>query len=319
MQRNIASAVISATKKGILTEQLQASLRRSGSNQTKTPFILSAVKLIYIKGDIALAISDLETAVKIDPQEEMYREFLEAIKYDPNAVQASMYFSRGAEYLKAGDWDQVIADTSKVIQLNPNDSSTLALSYGILGSAYIEKQEFEHAIADLEMAVKLSPDNAELREKLNKAIAFVNKGRSGIGSLLDPSPIPRVELKKRLMVIRTFVLVGMVIGIIRSHINGVATEHVINNGLFFAIIAFIYSVGIVPWLTIVKRDFGKIPDDFSEVFEKTGITEIMKGLFFAVILTVLWRPLKLLFLLLYISPFIGIFQLMKLLIESRRK
>ena len=131
-------------------------------------FYCSRGEARVFKGDNVLAISDLEMAVKLDPQSERYRNVLATVKLDPSDAQAAMYLNAGMEYFDMGNYDQAIADSTAVIQIRPNDASTLAGAYGTRGVAYLGKKNYSFAITDLEMAVKLAPNNTIYSEVLKE-------------------------------------------------------------------------------------------------------------------------------------------------------
>ena len=64
-----------------------------------------------------------------------------------------------------GDYDRVLQDYTKAIDLNPND----AMTYNNRGGAYYLKEEYESAIVDFTKAIELNPDYA---------IAYNNRGRA---------------------------------------------------------------------------------------------------------------------------------------------
>ena len=64
-----------------------------------------------------------------------------------------------------GDYDRVLQDYTKAIDLNPDDAN----AYNNSGVAYHLKKEYESAIADYTQAIQLKPDYA---------IAYNNRGRA---------------------------------------------------------------------------------------------------------------------------------------------
>ncbi len=83
---------------------------------------------------------------------------------------AMAYNNRAAAWLNKGDYERLIADADRAIELDPN----LALAYNNRAGAWINKQDYERAIADCDQAIRLNPNLAIAYN--NRAAAWVGKG-----------------------------------------------------------------------------------------------------------------------------------------------
>ena len=68
------------------------------------------------------------------------------------------HLQRGIEAYQRRKLDDAIAYYTKVIELDPTDTSIVAQAYYNRGGAYHGKRKFEHAIADYTRAIDLKPD-----------------------------------------------------------------------------------------------------------------------------------------------------------------
>jgi len=265
-------------------------------------------------------------------------------------MNAEEYVERGGNFFSKRNFDEAITDCIEAIQLNPDDALTLSCAYGIRSAAYTGKKDYDPAIADLEMAAKLASSNVKLQKQLQKELDITVDVANNyiIGGLLREYlflrqqvtriPNPGAESKKRFRSIRKFVVVLLIIGVALGTILGAigiilggamgtdAWTGVIMiglmGGLYSVFIGLILGIGIVPWLLYVKRDLknistyfrkakGEINETIQEVEGKTIIGTI-KSYIFAFLLTLFWKPFKLMCLLIYVCPLIGIYQIVKL-------
>jgi len=244
---------------------------------------------------------------------------------------AADILEQGIAHADEGDFDQAIADFSKVIQLDPNDAEAYAFRSNVYhlraetqtrGSGSLlyastigvlrRKKDDDMAIADMKMAAKLAPENDKYHSELKAILAEIGYGY-GItisGRTLNPG----AEIKKRLIAIPVIMVAALIIGFIRvsGRMIGDWTPFHSSQVITYAFFGLIYGIGIIPWLVSAKRNILNIPGYFKYVLG----TE--KSLIFAVIITLLWKPFLLFFLLVYASPFIGIFQMVQLLVERAR-
>ncbi|MDR2127075.1 MAG: tetratricopeptide repeat protein, partial [Prevotellaceae bacterium] len=72
------------------------------------------------------------------------------------------YYNRGITYLKKGDYDKVIEDCNKAIELKSDN----AAAYFMRGIAYGVKGDYDKAIEDYTKAIELKPDFAETYYRL---------------------------------------------------------------------------------------------------------------------------------------------------------
>jgi tetratricopeptide (TPR) repeat protein len=90
-----------------------------------------------------------------------------AIELNPN--EAAAYNNRGNTYSDKKEYDKAIADYNEAIELNPN----YAAAYNNRGSAYYDKTEYDKAIADCNKAIELDPKYATAYN--NRGNAYRNK------------------------------------------------------------------------------------------------------------------------------------------------
>jgi tetratricopeptide (TPR) repeat protein len=86
--------------------------------------------------------------------------------------QAAAYDARAYAYLNKGLYDQVIADETQSLALNPNSANT----YNNRGRAYDDKGLYDQAIADYTHSIALKPDTAGAYNNNGNAFAYSNRG-----------------------------------------------------------------------------------------------------------------------------------------------
>jgi lipoprotein NlpI len=74
----------------------------------------------------------------------------------PDPKNAYQYAKRGAAYARNGHFDRAIADYTKAIEIDPNDSGVLTFR----GYAYELKGDFDSAIADFTKAIEINSQNS---------------------------------------------------------------------------------------------------------------------------------------------------------------
>jgi tetratricopeptide (TPR) repeat protein len=72
-------------------------------------------------------------------------------------ADAEAYKNRGDSYLAKGDFDGVIDDYTKAIEINPKDAD----AYNNRGYAYETKDDFDRAAADFTKAIEVNPKDAD--------------------------------------------------------------------------------------------------------------------------------------------------------------
>jgi tetratricopeptide (TPR) repeat protein len=245
--------------------------------------------------------------------DQVIKDLSEAIRLNPN--DSLDYVVRAEAYWEIKDYSNAWKDVNEAIRLDPNNALAYAdrglwkreTAYGyFLFFEWVWIDEYRDAVADLEMAVKLQPDDKVFQQALKKAQ----------GPYLHPGPA---------LILLGSVLAGIIIEIIKSHSSDISV--MIGSGIGGGIIGVFFGLGIIPWLSCAKKALLKIPDTFGtfktgsdagfEVSEGGGIIKRIKSLLLALLLTVLWVPIKL-FLFIWISPIIGIIQCVRLLIEKRK-
>jgi tetratricopeptide (TPR) repeat protein len=144
------------------------------------------------KGDRDSAISDLDEAIRIDPQyarawinrgivrahrDELDRaiaDFSEAIRLEPTNVSALV--DRGNARRVKHDFDNAMTDYEEAIRIAPNN----ALARRGRGRVYEDKKDFDRAIADYGEAIRLNPRDAAAHFRR----AFVLRRRGATDSAL---------------------------------------------------------------------------------------------------------------------------------------
>jgi tetratricopeptide (TPR) repeat protein len=86
------------------------------------------------------------------------------------AYLATAYYERGAAYGGKGDYDRVIADETKALELNPQ----LVYAYVSRGAAYGNKANYDQEIADDTKAIELDPKLADAY--VDRGHAYGNEG-----------------------------------------------------------------------------------------------------------------------------------------------
>ncbi len=158
----------------------------------------------YEKKNYDSAISDLEKAIELDPNDaNMYywrgfcfyekedfdnaiSDFSKAIELDPN--DANIYYWRGICFYDKEDFDNAISDFSKAIELNPSDPE----HYYWRGRSFYEKKNYDSAISDLEKAIELDSNDSyssdllqsiyDLKDKENIKNTLHNKYKNNTDS-----------------------------------------------------------------------------------------------------------------------------------------
>ncbi len=88
---------------------------------------------------------------------------------DTEPRNAEIYFDRGNNNAKIGQYDQAISDYDKAIEINPR----YAMAYGNRGRAYYNRGQIDKAFSDFNKAIELDPRDADAY--VNRAIAYFIK------------------------------------------------------------------------------------------------------------------------------------------------
>ena len=105
-----------------------------------------------------LSIKKLEDGIKLNNAKNYtgaIKLYTEAIELSPNNYLA--YLFRSSTYLTLKKYEQVIQDSNKVIELNPN-APKIYLAHVCIGSAYSGLNQFDKALQAFNEALKLNPD-----------------------------------------------------------------------------------------------------------------------------------------------------------------
>jgi len=243
-------------------------------------------------------------------------DYTEAIKLEPG--NPFNYSERGHAHIQKKELDLAIADFNKAIQLEPNKFGDF---YAYRGGAYVLKGNKNLAISDFEMAVKIDPQNKDYREALGELKGGKTQSTSkqvSYSNFLDdltdwdPTYDPRGQLKRRGIGFLIVLVIGLITGVIGlGWLSGGIT-----GGMTGAIFGAIYGFGIVNLLAFIINELKNIRNDFvglREYFD--DISALIKRFLFVLIIKTIYRLFKVLLYTLYLSPFIGIYQGIRLLIE----
>jgi len=157
----------------------------------------------------------------------------------------------------------------------------------------------------------------DFTEKLGKDTYYFFKDPFNLKDW-NPYLDPVGQLKRR----RLCFLIVLVISIIIMTIWGVTegSDAWITGGIIGAFIGAIYGFGIVNLLSfiiieweIIRDDFASLKDFKDPLYEFFPLIKMFLCILF--IKTILWRPIKLFCYAVFLCPFIGIYQSIRLLIE----
>jgi tetratricopeptide (TPR) repeat protein len=103
--------------------------------------------------------------------EPFLKDLNQSNRIKPNSLA---YYNLGRYYLKAGKYDEAIAENTKAIDLNPNYSD----AYLNRGNAYFKSERYDKAIENYEAGLKTNPypnTKGKLRHQLEAAQALQKK------------------------------------------------------------------------------------------------------------------------------------------------
>jgi tetratricopeptide (TPR) repeat protein len=95
------------------------------------------------------------TYAELKESQKAFADFTQALKLDPNYVEA--YYNRGNVYYELKNYQRAFADYNQALKLNPND----AKAYNNRGNAYSGLKDYQREIADYNQALKLNPNYVE--------------------------------------------------------------------------------------------------------------------------------------------------------------
>ena len=84
---------------------------------------------------------------------------------------------------KKMDYDKLIADCNKVLELNPDNAE----AYSWRGLAHVNKKKYDEAIVDYDKAIELNPDDAETYRYRGLAYESKNNYDKAIAEFLKVS------------------------------------------------------------------------------------------------------------------------------------
>ena len=111
---------------------------------------------------LALFRSSLENLMKGD-FENAIADSSRVIRIDPDS--AISYTIRARAYYEIDQMDRAIADCTQALSLDPRNIS----AYSVRANAHMKKGEINNAIGDWNRVLRINPDNADARANLEKA------------------------------------------------------------------------------------------------------------------------------------------------------
>ncbi len=112
----------------------------ASASEEVVAFIGEAMQALYEFGDVNEALTLLEEAAQLAPDDVM------------------VHFSQGITHYMAGDYPAMIASLTKVIERDPENF----ISYSMRATAHLMMENSALALADLDIAIGLEPDNHDL-------------------------------------------------------------------------------------------------------------------------------------------------------------
>jgi tetratricopeptide (TPR) repeat protein len=178
--------------KGMLDKAILDCDRAVGLDRANPEAFYNRGRAARKKGDLARAIADYSSAVRLTPRSsksfaktynnrgDAYAEagdndratadFDEAINLDPSYAKA--YHNRGVIHSRRGDLDRAVADYSKALELDP----TLSRALVARGNAHFRRRDMERAVADYQAALRIDPADTIARRGLERASANAPPG-----------------------------------------------------------------------------------------------------------------------------------------------
>ena len=156
-------------------ERGEADIQRS-KTMLQTQFNRPEHALLYLyraklradQGQDLLALSDLNAAIRLDPQ------------------LAESYLLRGALLAEQQDYIRALKDYEQTIELNPK----LIEAYRFKGQAHIEQEDYALAIQTFDLALKLDEDDTE---SLSQRAYAYSQRRQFVAMLLDLNKLLEIE------------------------------------------------------------------------------------------------------------------------------
>ncbi len=148
-------------------------------------------------GQSAEAISDLNKAIQLDPKNAnayidrgyihgILGQYEDAVTDFTKAI-INVFYSRGQTYYYSGDWNKVISDYTKVIELDPENVD----AYCSRGAAYCFSAHYSQAISDFDKAIKINPKNSNAyfgRGSTHRGLGQYNEGISDLTKAIELDP-----------------------------------------------------------------------------------------------------------------------------------
>jgi tetratricopeptide (TPR) repeat protein len=126
-----------------------------------------------IQGEFEAAKAEFEKALKLDSLNIIAKGFLQIAEDVLNQKiksETGIHLFKGADYANKGNWDEVIEEINKALEINLEYAS----AYIYRGSAYFGKGLYDRAIADYNTAIEINPELATAFN--NRGLAYNNKG-----------------------------------------------------------------------------------------------------------------------------------------------
>jgi tetratricopeptide (TPR) repeat protein len=186
-----AEMVSEALKLDPENQDLQAKLLevKDAPRQFKIQAYRREAEAAITKGDFEKAISAIETAVLLAPEDLSLANWLDSTRGDQVNAQLNLYRDRAARAVTTGDWDAAVAAWDAALKHAPEDP-TLARELAdtkaaklqtqldaaqIQAEEALQQQDWDTAITAVQEAMALAPEESYWTEKLAEIIAARHK------------------------------------------------------------------------------------------------------------------------------------------------
>jgi len=126
------------------------------------------------QGKFKKAKEEFEKALKVDPfymHAKINQKIIEDVTNKKIEIETTIHFFKGVAYGLKEQWDKVIAEFNKAIEIN----SRFAEAYNNRGIAYFGKGQEDRALSDFKKAIEINPRLAMAYS--NRGLMYLGKGQ----------------------------------------------------------------------------------------------------------------------------------------------